>query len=218
MAVITISREFGSEGNYIGPKVAQALGYRIVFKDHLKQIFEHFGVVDFEVLHQPRPNFWSGYHEARDEALEFMIAVVRAVASVGNVVLMGRCSGAILRACNDVLNVRIQAPFDIRVARIRRERLADGVDVARLVQDKDQEQARLFENFRCCQWDKAETFDLVINTGKLSPDLAVRIIVEAVRHLERHAPFPDPTAAAIDGEPAIQQAVNALFQTLELSG
>ena len=211
MAVITISREFGSEGNYIGPKVAKALGYRVVFKQTLKSIFEHYGIVDFEVLHQPRPHFWSGYDEARDESIEFMVDVIRAVAGYGNVILMGRCSGAILSDCSDVLNVRIQAPFDVRVQRIRREHLVDAADVERFVHDKDTEQTRLFENFHCSKWEKATTFDMVVNTGKLSPDLAAQMIVEAAKSLEEATHLSEPTTRSIRVSPALRAMVREVL-------
>lgn len=214
MAVITISREFGSEGNYIGPQVAKALGYRIVFKHEMKQIFEHYGIIDFEAIHQTRPHFWPGYDEARDESMEFMIEVIRAIASYGNVILMGRCSGAILSTFNDVLNVRIQAPFDVRVQRIRGEHLVDDDNVERFVHTKDQEQARLFENFQCSQWEKANTFDMVVNTGKLSPVLAVRMIVEAARSLEEVPILAEPTTRTIQVSPALSQMVRKVLETL----
>jgi len=38
MAVLTISREIGSEGNYIGKKIADKTGYKFVFKNEIGSI------------------------------------------------------------------------------------------------------------------------------------------------------------------------------------
>ena len=44
MSVITISRDFGSEGEYIAEKVAQALGYHCVDKEFFETVLKGYGL------------------------------------------------------------------------------------------------------------------------------------------------------------------------------
>lgn len=214
MAVVTISREFGSEGNAIGAKVAAALKYHIVCKHEIQHICEQFGVIDFKKVHQPQPPFWSGYDEIREEALEFMIDVVHAFAHYGDVVLMGRCSGAMFKGFTDVLNVRIQAPFDLRVQRIRREHLVAPEQVEQLVREKDAERAKLFQVFQSYQWEQALNFDLVIDTGKIAPDLAAQWIVRAVQAFGEQNGTGTLSTRTLQVDPALYRSVSELFQRI----
>jgi hypothetical protein len=45
MAVMTISRELGSEGVTIAKKVAQELGYHFVDKDVIERVLDQYGFV-----------------------------------------------------------------------------------------------------------------------------------------------------------------------------
>jgi HD-like signal output (HDOD) protein len=45
MSVITISRDFGSEGEYIAEKIAQTLGYHLVDKEFFTTVLNQYGLV-----------------------------------------------------------------------------------------------------------------------------------------------------------------------------
>ena len=125
MAVVTISREFGSEGNYIGRKVAEALGYHYVFKKEIGEALERFGISTFEKIYysEANYNFWSLFDEMKRETMDLLAEIIRAFAFHGNLVIVGRCGYAILSEFTDVLNVRIQAPLSLKVKRIMREKM-----------------------------------------------------------------------------------------------
>ena len=57
MSVITISREFGSEGDTIAEKVAQALGYHLVDKAVIGSLLSQYGLVEFEKDYDVLPGF-----------------------------------------------------------------------------------------------------------------------------------------------------------------
>lgn len=45
MAVITISREFGSKGSEISQSVANTLGYAYVDKESIEKVMAQFGLI-----------------------------------------------------------------------------------------------------------------------------------------------------------------------------
>ena len=56
MAVVTISREIGSEGGYIGKKVADELGYHFVDKIMLAGVLQQVGLIEFGQMVPPGPS------------------------------------------------------------------------------------------------------------------------------------------------------------------
>ena len=48
MAVITVSREFGSGGDVIARNAAEALGYNFVDKEFIGKVLNQYGLVEFD--------------------------------------------------------------------------------------------------------------------------------------------------------------------------
>jgi cytidylate kinase len=212
MAIVTISREFGSEGNYIGTKVAETLGYHFVFKKEIGGVFRQYGVSRFEEIYQTEVDFWSRYDKIRKEMMAFLAKVIQTFAHHDNLVIVGRCSQAILAGFTDVLNVRIQAPLPIKVKRIMQENITTPDKVKDLIKREDRNRASLRQVFyQDAQWDKASAFDMVIDTGKLSPDLAVKWIVEAVKSLEEKGVYEEPTIKMIEVDPILSKVVSEVL-------
>ena len=128
MTVITISREFGSEGVVIAQQVAQTLGYHFVDQNFVGTILGQYGYVEFDEEYANLPTFWERFDAQREKHREVMIdmpnRVIRAVAHHGNVVILGRSGFEVLGRFADVLHVRLQAPFSVRMKRIMDEHQA----------------------------------------------------------------------------------------------
>ena len=94
MAVITISREFGSGGIDIAHKVAQATGFHYAGKDVMRAVLAQYGVVEFADEYGSLPSFWEGFDvhrmERRDLMVDMLNRAIRGLARHGNVVILGR--------------------------------------------------------------------------------------------------------------------------------
>lgn len=99
-------------------------------------------------------------------------------------VIVGRGGFSVLAGLADVLNVRIQAPRSLRIMRL--------VDIAsvgdpglaeELVRKNDHLQQAFIKSVYGTEWNAADGFDLVIDTGKVTPDVAVDLLVQAVEAL-----------------------------------
>jgi len=185
MAVITISRELGSEGSYIASHVAQILGYAMVDKKVIEHVLSQYGYVQFGKDYESAPNFWERLDSSKGNMITMLNRVLQAMASFGNVVIMGRGSFAVLGDFTDVLNVRLQAPLSIRIRRIMTERNIKDMDTAEsLVRESDKVRSAFIQSWYGVRWDQADAFDLVIDTSKVHPDQAVKWIVEAQQELK----------------------------------
>ena len=182
MSVITISREFGSEGSYIAEKVAQALGYHLADKETLEDVLLQYGFIEFEKEYDVARSLWARLDTRNTEMIKMLNRVIRAVARHGNVVILGRGSFAVLNDFADVLNVRIQAPLSVRRARVMtQQKITEPERAEAIVKEADRVRAAFIESYYDVRWEAASAFDLVIDTGKVSPDLAVTWLTDTVK-------------------------------------
>ncbi len=111
---------------------------------------------------------------------ETMQQVVRAAATTGHVVIVGRGGQFILAQRRDVLHLRVVAPLEARVAYVMR-REEPNKDVARArVQEKDRARDRSMQAQFRQKPDNPDLYDLVINTAVLDLDRCVDLICLAL--------------------------------------
>lgn len=192
MAVVTISREYGSAGSEVARTVAELLGYHLVDKAMIGRILAGYGLVDFDTAYEAEAGIWSAF----DSKLRTIVAMLErlsfAVARHGHSVLLGRGAYATLGGAEGVLNVRIRAPFEWRVSRIMEERgFPDRDQAESAVCEGDKVRSSFVSSVYGIRWDSTEKFDLVVDTSKIEPGLASSWIVAAASAL------PD---ASVDGD------------------
>ncbi len=182
MSVITISRELGSEGSYIAEKVAQALGYHFADKKTLEDVLTQYGFVEFDKEYDAARGLWARFDARTMEMINMLNRVIQAVARHGNVVILGRGSFAVLGGLADVLNVRIQAPLPVRRTRVMAlQKIAEPERAEAIIKEADRARTTFIESYYSVHWNAANAFDLVIDTGKVVPDLAVTWLTDAVK-------------------------------------
>ncbi len=213
MAVITISREYGSGGSDIALQVAKSLGYEFVDKNATDGVFRQYGLTKFDDLYSSAPNIFDLLNADNLLLISMANEILEAVAQRGNVVILGRAGFAVLGSYADVLSVRIQAPFSDRVQRVMAQQgLADLEAAMEQVKEDDEVHRKYVGRFYNKEWDEASNFDLVIDTGSVSSEMAVSQIVEAVRALEQKALGADAvTTASIEVDPVLADAVTKVL-------
>lgn len=209
MAVITISRETGSGGYQIAKGVAESLGYALVDKFTTESIFRQYGMTRFDDVYSSAPSILDLLNADNLLLVSMANEIVEAVAKRGNVVILGRAGFAVLSGLADVLHVRIQAPFSERVQRImERESITDIDAAVERVKQDDEVHRKYMSRFYNKQWDEPSNFNLVLDSGSLSVEEAVRQIVEAARELDLKAqPQAGATTASLQVDPVLADAV-----------
>jgi cytidylate kinase len=213
MPVITISREIYSEGSYIGEKVAEALGYHFVDKSTMEKVFAEHSIVQLSEVYNSEPGFWVRFDDMRATTVKFLKQVILALASHGNMVIVGRGAFAVLSTFANVLNVRVQSPFPVRVGRaMEKERIADRAEA--LLREWDRERDAFVKTFYDINWydaTAASAFDLVINTGKVPPDVAVTWIIQSHTELKEKKPSRKLTTGTIEVDTALASTVSEVL-------
>ena len=214
MAVVTISRESGSGGTYIAEKVAQALGYHYAGRQAAVVVMEEYGFSRYEEEYESRSGFRLDYVRTGQERpdLKDMVGLLPqvslALAQHGNVVIEGRGSFAVMGGLSDVLNVRIQAPFGVRVKWFMDQGNVSEAEAQRLVRDRDQMRSAFVRSWYGVRVDESSFFDLVIDTGKIPVDTAIDWVVQGARLLEAKKAGGGQTAGKIQVDPAMAELVS----------
>ena len=213
MTVLTISREYGSEGRRIAEVVAHALGYHFVNKRTIEDILIQYGFVEFYKEYDAVSNFWDRLDPHKTELIGMLNRVVRGLARHGNMVILGRGSFAVLRGLSDVLNVRIQAPLPLRVTRVMQQQgMFNREQAETAVADHDRIRTAYLETFYGVHWDSTGLFDIVIDTGKVAPDLAADWLIEAMKALPDRIDGTAPTARSLESDSVLAVAIAATLK------
>jgi cytidylate kinase len=165
MAVITISRQYGSGGDEIAAQVCRMIGYRLFDQQMVLRAGAEAGLSSQEAVDYSEENYrlqgffdrlygrtrqaaqaWTWVDESPRTRIDLPLAeetaiwlVRRAVHSAykaGNLVILGRGGQMLLRDCTDVLHVRVEAPLEERIQTVREKLLETGPD------DRDMIEAR----------------------------------------------------------------------------
>lgn len=211
MSVITISREFGSEGERIAHEVAQTLGFHFVDQKLIGTLLGQYGYVEFSKEYAVLPTFWERFDAQREKQRDLMVdmlnRILQAVAQHGNVVLLGRSGFEVLGGFADVLHVRIQAPFPVRARRIMAQEGLSFEQAETLVKENDKVRLAFVEEFYKVPWGAIHAFDLVINTGKIPPEVATDMIIQAVKTFETNLETEKPLLASIQVDRILAETV-----------
>lgn len=183
MGVITISRKMGSEGTYIGRKVAKRLNMAYADKAFISNIMREYGFSTFKEIYDETPNFWDKYRSIRDQTIDFLAKTEEAIGKADNVVIVGRGGFGIFENYNDVLNIRTKAPLEIRVKRQMQEHDMSYDEAYSHVVENDKVRKSFVESDFRFDYQNTNNFDMIINTAIIDPDKAVDYICEVYQNL-----------------------------------
>ena len=207
MSAITISRELGSLGDTVAEQVASRLGYQLVDKNTIEKIFIQYGYVDFKEAYNTT-GFWAHFDPRRAEMVSFLNRIIEALVARGRVILLGRGGFAMLRDYADVLNVRIQAPFALRARRVFESGAFARLSlVEEAVREHDRMRRDFVNSMYSERWDSVSAFDLVLDTGKITPEQAADWLEAAGRQTSLPQPGEALTTRSLDIDPVLADSV-----------
>ena len=183
MAIITISREMGSGGIPIAHKVAEELGYQLIDGEAIMAAAESYGLSPeaVEQADEKPPHFVDTLDSKQFLDLHLIELIILEAALKGDVVIYGRGGQDLLKDINSVLRTRVIAPFEVRVERWAEREWLDPDRARYLVRKSDQQRAGFIKYYFDRDWEDSASYDLVINTQRLSEDMAVQVICASVK-------------------------------------
>ncbi|GHO97906.1 cytidylate kinase [Reticulibacter mediterranei] len=202
MRAITISREYGSGGGEIAARLAQRLNWRLFDHEAVERvarrlditqeeaeardenessigerILESFSAIQPLMSVSPLPQLLHidphVYHEALKHIIDHVVAD-------GHVVIVGRGTQMMLAKRHDVLHVRVEAPLEQRITYVTRREQLNREEAKARIRDKDGGRERsLMVQYRQ-RPNNPQLYDLIVNTGLISLNRAVDLIMLAL--------------------------------------
>ena len=191
--IITISREFGSGGRFIGEEVAKKLGIAYYDKDIINQIAEESGLspdyIQESAELSPKKGILAYALAGRDitgKSVEDMVyevqrKVILELAEKEPCVIIGRNADFILKDRDDVLNVFIHGNMPEKMKRICQLYNVSEQDAVKMMTDTDKRRVTNYNFYTDQRWGKASNYTLCLNSSQLGYDKCEEIIMECVK-------------------------------------
>ena len=188
--IITISREFGSGGRFIGEEVAKKLGIAYYDKNIISQIAEKSGLspeyIQESAELSPKKGLLAYALAGRDitgRSVEDMVYeaqrnVILDLAEKESCVIIGRNADYILQDRDDVLNVFIHGDMPEKIQRITRLYNVDEQEAVKMMADTDKRRRTNYNFYTDQSWGKASNYTLCLNSSQIGYDRCEKIIVE----------------------------------------
>ena len=188
--IITISREFGSGGRFIGEEVAKKLGVAYYDKDIIGKIAEQSGLspeyIQENAELSPKQGLFAYAFSGRDitgKSVEDMVyeaqrKTIMEIAEKESCVIIGRNADFILKDRDDVLNVFIHGDMPEKIQRIIDLYNVEEKEAVKMMADTDKRRMTNYNFYTEQKWGKASNYTLCLNSSQLGYDRCERIIME----------------------------------------
>lgn len=191
--IITISREFGSGGRFIGEEVAKKLGIAYYDKNIIGQIAEKSGLspeyIQENAELSPKKGLFAYAFSGRDitgKSVEDMVYevqrnIILELAEKEPCVIIGRNADYILKDRDDVLNVFIHGDMPEKIKRITGLYIVKEKEAVKMMADTDKRRRTNYNFYTDQNWGKASNYTLCLNSSQLGYDRCEMIIMECVK-------------------------------------
>lgn len=203
MAVITISRMYGSGGSEVAQRVATAMGWTLLDNALVDAVAQRLGVsaADVEAVEEKVPSLVQRLADAMaytspelapatveaamppsdERVVEMTHRIIAEAVQSGDVVLVGRGAQCMLAAREDAVHAFCYAPMDALVARVARRRGISRNEARHEVEETNSQREHYVRAHFKRKWKAHENYHLCLNTAWLGLDGAAELVVAAAR-------------------------------------
>ena len=187
--VITIAREYGSGGRYVGRLIADKLGIKFYDKEFIEKLAIETGLSEeyIESHEQKRDaldGLNNGYYFGLNNADDLFIKeseLIKEVAEKESCVIIGRCADFILQDKENVLKVFIYSDMEDKIKRATEIYGFDKEKAEKEIKRIDKLRANHYKYYTEKQWDNHANYDICINSDTLGVEKSADIICEMIK-------------------------------------
>ena len=201
MAVITISRQFGSGGKTLGKMIADRMGYTFADSDIIQEIAKEANVSQdwvesFEkeagtklsrIISSMVSQRWldrilkdeRGYLDEQIY-LDYLVLIIAKMADEGDTVILGRGSQYILDDHPDAFHVLLIDELENRIKFMMEHYDMNEKRAARIVNNEDKRRMGLYSKLGKKDYDSPSLYHLVLNMSRFSLEKAANLICSMV--------------------------------------
>lgn len=195
--VVTISRGYGSGGKQIGIMLAKELGVEYYDQDIINFASEDSGInvalfaqndERVKAIAALKASLGGAAYEggvippdkksfvSNENLFNYQAKIIKELAEKENCVIIGRAADYLLKDCDHVVRVNIQAAFEDCVEVVMERSHVPVKEAMKMIRKIDKERADFYHYYTGGRWDDELNYDLTLNTSFMSWEMAVKVI------------------------------------------
>jgi cytidylate kinase len=200
---ITISRQLGAGGAFVGQHLANKLNIFFADRDILRDAAHRLSTFEenLESREERLLSFWHSFFKTLpqndvitipavaptleytdQELFDVEAEIIRKIVLEHPAVILGRCGHYILREEPHHISIFLYADKETRTDRVQRLYNLSYEEATKMIEKSDKERAAYCKTFTHKEWTNATNYDLSIDTGKVTLDDAVELILNYLKH------------------------------------
>lgn len=199
-AVIAIAREFGSGGHLLGEMLSKQLGIRLFDKELIQMTAQSSGMDEAYIVknEQSVPSFWLKciLERCNRERPEMTLSaddllfvseskIIEELAQKEPCIIVGRCADYILKNEPGVLKVFCYCSEEQAMKRCINEYGLKQEEAAAAIRQRNRNRIHHYEYYTGRKWGDPHNYDLMINTGTISLEMACELIRNSFRNFDK---------------------------------
>jgi cytidylate kinase len=193
---ITISRQLGSGGAYIGQKLSKKLNIQYADREIIGKAANQLSVLENELEARDEKilSFWQSFVQFNATVSDVYVPpkksaptdlelfkteteIIRKMVKEHPAVIVGRCGFHIFREYTDCVKVFLHSGRNFRIRRVSELYDVPKETAAKMIDKNDRERALYCKTFTGKEWTDAKNYDISIDTGKIGLDKTVELIL-----------------------------------------
>ena len=187
--VITLSREYGSGGRYVGQLIAESLKINFYDKAFIRKVAEETGLSEeyIEKNEQKRSKLdaWNnGYYMGLNNADALFLKeteIIKDLAKKESCVIIGRCADFILKNNKNVIKVFIYSDKEHKIKRAVKYYNLKKEKAEKEINKINKLRANHYKHYTGEIWNNINNYDIVMNSDMLGVEKTAEIIVDMIK-------------------------------------
>ncbi len=188
--IITIAREYGSGGRYVGKLISDKLGINLYDKNFIIKVAEKTGLSTeyIENNEQKRSNLAglnNGYYTGlsnEDELFVKEAEVIKELSEKQSCVIIGRCADFVLKDRPNIIKVFIYSNKENKIKRATEIYGLDKKNAEKEITKINKLRANHYKHYTGNEWNSPENYDICVNSDTLGVEKTAEIICEMTKN------------------------------------
>ncbi len=191
--VITLSREYGSGGRYIGRLIADKLGIKLYDKEFVIKVAEKTGLSQ-EYIEQneqkrtvlaPLNNGYYSEYNNSDELFAKESELIKEIADKESCVIIGRCADSILSGRDNIIKVFVYSDMEDKIKRATTYYGMNKEKAEKEIERIDKQRGNHYKYYTGKEWKDFSNYDICVNSDALGVEKTAEMICEMVQEKEK---------------------------------
>ena len=191
--IITIAREYGSGGRYVGKLVADKLGIKLYDKEFVMKVAKETGLSEefIEKNEQKRDSFETlnnGYYSEYNNSNELFVKeaeIIKDISKKESCVIIGRCADSILGNKGNVIKIFIYSTMKDKIKRATKYYGMNKEKAEKEIEKINKQREKHYKYYTGKEWKDFTNFDVCINSDALGVEKAAKLICELVSEKQK---------------------------------